>query len=240
MRDFLAWLSFQKGGEKPHQVFFQVLLMQRVLLHASVVNPPTPTTKTRMLPGARRSVRCALFGHKVHHTRINSDGCTPCARCGDAILDRGHNVSRVAHTLSCFFGKHHYVPIAKRAAHNEYVCGKCGHPLLFESARDPYLSHRKFSKRVSYGCGLFGHRVHVVATRSKATEYACRCGHSFVKAKGFLKVIRHPLACVLLGHFVAANESRGSWAEYVCRRCGHPFYFRLDARAAESDLHGSL
>jgi hypothetical protein len=42
-------------------------------------------------------------------------------------------------------------------------------------------------------------------------------------------VIRHPLACVLLGHFVTVNEIRGDWAEYVCPRCGHPFYFKLAA-----------
>jgi DNA-directed RNA polymerase subunit RPC12/RpoP len=188
------------------------------------MNPPAPTGLAP--PRAHRSVRCALFGHKVHHTKITSYGRTPCARCGAAILDQGNSVSRVAHTLSCFFGKHHYVPMATRAAHHEYVCEKCGHPLLFELSRDPYAGRGKFKKRVSYGCGLFGHRVHVVTAGSKASEYACRCGHSFVKAQGAFTVIRHPLACVLLGHFVIANEIRGQWAEYVCRRCGHPFYFR--------------
>lgn len=192
---------------------------------------------TRMLPVARASVRCALFGHKVHHTRIDGDACTPCARCGTTILDQGDSVSRIAHTLSCFFGKHNYVPIATRAAHHEYVCEKCGHSLLFEFARDPYARHGKFKKRVSYGCGLFGHRVHVVTAGPKATEYACLCGHSFVKAQRALTVIRHPPACVLLGHFVTGNEIRGDWAEYVCRRCGHPFYFRLAAFGrVESDL----
>lgn len=83
---------------------------------------------TPMLPFARASVRCALFGHKVHHTKIASDACTPCARCGAAILDQGNSVSRV-----------------------------------------------------------------------------------------------------LLGHVVTVNEIHGDWAEYVCRRCGHPFYFRLAA-----------
>jgi DNA-directed RNA polymerase subunit RPC12/RpoP len=68
-----------------------------------------------------------------------------------------------------------------------------------------------------------------VAKRAKATEYACLCGHSFVKAQEALTLIRHPLACVARGHFVTPNETRGDWAEYVCRRCGHPFYFRLAA-----------
>jgi DNA-directed RNA polymerase subunit RPC12/RpoP len=182
---------------------------------------------TPMLPVAFASAGCVLFGHQVRYTRIAGEARTSCARCGAPILDQGNSVSRVAHTLSCFFGKHHYVPIAMRAAHHEYVCEKCGHPLLLESARDPYAGHGEFKKAVSYACGLFGHRVHVVAAGSKSTEYACLCGHSFVKGEGALTLIRHPLACVLLGHFVAANEIRGGWAEYVCRRCGHPFYFRL-------------
>lgn len=193
------------------------------------MNPPTPTVMTPVLPAARASVRCTVLGHKVHHTRIAGDAGAPCARCGATILDQHKSVSRVAHTLSCFFGSHHYILIATRAAHHEYICEKCGHSLLFESDRDPYSGRSRFAKRVSYACGLFGHRVHVVTTGSKATEYACLCGHSFVKAQSALTIIRHPPACVLLGHFVTINNTRGPWAEYLCRRCGHPFYFELVA-----------
>jgi DNA-directed RNA polymerase subunit RPC12/RpoP len=124
---------------------------------------------------------------------------------------------------------HNYTPLATRAAHNEYVCDKCGHTLLFQSARDPYASQGKFKKRVNYACGLLGHRVHAVATGSKTTEYACLCGHPFIKASATLRMIRHPPACVLLGHFVTLNQIRGDWAEYVCRRCGHPFCFKFAA-----------
>jgi DNA-directed RNA polymerase subunit RPC12/RpoP len=191
------------------------------------VNQSSPTIMTPMLPIVGASAICTLLGHKVHHTTIAKDSATRCARCGVAILDPGHSVSRVAHTLSCFFGWHHYVAVARRAAHNEYVCERCGHPLLFELARDPYSSHDKFKKRVNYACGLLGHRVHVVETGSETTEYACRCGHSFVKAQKALNVIRHPLTCVVLGHFVTVNEIRGEWTEYVCIRCGHPFCFRI-------------
>jgi DNA-directed RNA polymerase subunit RPC12/RpoP len=201
------------------------------------VNSSSPTLVTPGLADARPSVTCALFGHKVHFTRIAADRCTSCARCGAAILDQSNSVSRLAHTLSCFFGTHHYVRIAARASHHEYVCEKCGHSLLLELARDPYLSRGKFKKRVSYACGLFGHRVHIVGTRSRATEYACVCGHPFVKAQRALTVIRHPLACVLLGHLVTFTEIHGNWTEYVCRRCGHPFYFRL---AAIDELNSDL
>ncbi|MGI8838038.1 MAG: hypothetical protein ACR2H4_15570, partial [Pyrinomonadaceae bacterium] len=206
----------------------------------SVMNPRSPTIVTPMLPLAWASARCMLLGHKVHHTRIAKDSSTRCARCGAVILDRGRGVSRVAHTLSCFFGWHHYVAVASRAAHNEYVCQRCGHPLLIELARDPYSGHDKFKKRVNYACGLFGHRVHVVETGSKQTEYACRCGHSFLKAQRALTMIRHPLTCVVFGHFVTVNEIRGEWAEYVCLRCGHPFCFRLAASGQLEDLEQRL
>jgi DNA-directed RNA polymerase subunit RPC12/RpoP len=193
-----------------------------------------------MSPVACVSASCTLLGHKVDHTLIAQDSWTPCVRCGAAILDQGPMASRVAHTLSCFFGWHHYVAVGRRGAHNEYVCERCGHTLLFESVRDPYSSHSKFKKKVNYLCGLLGHRVHVVATSPTATEYACQCGHPFLKTQKALTVIRHPLTCVLLGHFVTANEIRGEWTEYVCLRCGHPFCFRLIACQFESDLESHV
>ncbi len=204
------------------------------------MNPTSPTIITPMLPVASASARCTLLGHKVHHTRIAKNSATRCTRCGAVILDLGNGVSRVAHTLSCFFGWHHYVAVASRAAHNEYVCERCGHPLLFESADDPYSSHDKFNKRVNYACGLLGHRVHVVETGSKATEYACRCGHSFLKAQRSLTIIRHPLTCVVLGHFITVNQIRGEWTEFVCLRCGHPFCFKLTACGQLEDLEQRL
>jgi len=188
---------------------------------------PSPTAINSSLPVATASAVCTLLGHRVHHTRIDEEFRTRCVRCDAPILGGNESASRVAHTLSCFLGWHHYVPVARRAAHNEYVCERCGHPLLFAVARDPYSSDSKFKKKVNYGCGLFGHRVHVVRTETDMTEYACRCGHSFVKRQSDLTVIRHPLACVLMGHLVSINEIRGGWAEYLCLRCGHPFCFRL-------------
>ena len=205
-----------------------------------LVKSSSSTKLTRRLPVVRFSARCTLLGHKVDHTRITRKPCTPCARCGAAILDQGPGVSRVAHTLSCFFGWHHYVALGKRAAHNEYVCEKCGHPLLFELGSDPHSSHSKFKKKVAYLCGLLGHRVHVVKKDSKATEYACRCGHPFRKAQADLEVIRHPMRCVLLGHYVTVNDTRGEWAEYVCLCCGHPFCFRLTTSELEPDLDSNL
>ncbi len=198
-------------------------------IYFSLVSSTSPTMN-RMLLVASASAACTLLGHKVHHTRILEESDTQCVRCGAAILGRDATVSLVAHTMSCFLGSHRYIPIARRVAHNEYVCERCGHPLLFELTRDPYSSHNKFNKRVNYGCGLFGHRVHVVGTGLKTTEYACGCGHSFVKRDKALTVIRHPLKCVALGHLIAINEVRGDWAEYICIRCGHPFCFRRDTR----------
>jgi DNA-directed RNA polymerase subunit RPC12/RpoP len=197
------------------------------------VNSISPTFMTRRLPAASGSSRCAILGHKVHHTEVTQGSSAPCVRCGAAILDSGPTVSRVAHTLSCFFGSHHYVAVATRESHNEYVCDRCGHPLLFEFARDPYATQNNFNKKVNYACGLFGHRVHVVAATSNTTEYACRCGHSFIREERALNVIRHPLSCVMFGHLVRINQIRGEWAEYVCVRCGHPFCFKLAAGSTQ-------
>ena len=82
-----------------------------------------------------------------------------------------------------------------------------------------------FNKKVRYLCGLFGHRVHHVTDRNGFSEYACHCGHTFLKAQGHMSHITHPLICVASGHRIRYVESRGGWAEYVCRDCGHPFCF---------------
>lgn len=195
---------------------------------------PTAATWHPLLPLASVSVTCALLGHKVHHT-IVGDRNAACARCGAPILIRDQSLSRIAHTLSCFFGSHHYVSITRRSAHNEYVCERCGHPLLTDFHNEPYSTRNRFKKRVNYRCGLLGHHVYVVEGRSGTTEYVCRCGHSFLKRQSALTMIRHPLACVLGGHLLGINELRGDWAEYVCVRCGHPFCFKLATSHVKSD-----
>ena len=190
-------------------------------------------------PTTSASMRCRLFGHSVHYTRIPGDAGASCTRCGEAILGPGNTVSHVAHTLSCFFGRHRYVHVARRNAHREYVCERCGHPLLLREGNDPFAVAGEFEKRVDYVCGLMGHRVHTVTTRSNATEYACVCGHSFVTAERGVTFIRHRLACMLFGHLIQVNEIRSEWAEYVCHRCGHPFCFMLSERPIRLEtLHG--
>ena len=105
------------------------------------------------------------------------------------------------------------------------VCVRCGHPLLFHEDVDPYTTRLTFQKKVRYLCGLFGHRVDTVATRDGFVEYACHCGHSFLRAESACQTIRHPLVCVLFGHRIGYLARRGGFAEYVCRDCGHPFCF---------------
>ena len=63
------------------------------------------------------------------------------------------------------------------------------------------------------------------AVRDGFVEQACHCGHSFLMSGEEREVIRHPLVCVALGHFVRHLTSRAGYAEYVCRNCGHPFCF---------------
>ena len=165
-----------------------------------------------------RRVVCRLFGH-----RATSTG--PC-RCGAAILPADGTHTRIRHVLSCFFLGHNYVGMDTRDGHHEYACLECGHPLLFRVATDAYAGRGPFLKKVRYLCNLFGHRVHTVAQRAGATEYACHCGHSFLRpARGLVRVT-HPLVCLVAGHFVRFVDHRGGYAEHVCTSCGHTFCFR--------------
>jgi hypothetical protein len=198
---------------------------------------------------------CAIWGHHVDNHILGSLEADRRCRCGASYLARDGSVTRVRHTLSCFLGHHTYTPLTDRDGCREYVCVQCGHPLMFRDGADPYRQAAGFRKKVRYLCGLFGHRVSAVTTRDGWTEYACHCGHSFLKAdppacperaervegserreskaqKG--TTIRHPLVCVLLGHFVRYLTSRGGYDEFVCVNCGHPFCFARAGMATPS------
>jgi DNA-directed RNA polymerase subunit RPC12/RpoP len=169
---------------------------------------------------------CALFGHQVDNVAFERmrGGAKRC-RCGETFLYEHGAETRISHTVSCFLFGHHYVKAGARDGHHEYVCFPCGHPLLFEAARDPYAQQETFCKKVRYLCNLFGHRVHRVAERQELTEYACDCGHSFLRREKNIDTVKHPLVCLLAGHFVRFVERRGHYAEYLCRHCGHTFCF---------------
>jgi DNA-directed RNA polymerase subunit RPC12/RpoP len=177
---------------------------------------------------------CAMWGHAVDNAVFTGQE-RACTRCGVPCLhDDVGAVMRIGHTLSCFLHHHTYERVGFRDGHTEYACVRCGHPLLFRTDTDPYgRSQARFAKRVRYLCGLFGHRVHAVVERDGGSEYACRCGHSFVHRDRHESIVRHPLACVLLGHWVAFVRPRAAYSEYACRRCGHPFLFAsVSGRAA--------
>ncbi len=183
------------------------------------------TSGTRASRRLWSKLSCALFGHKVSNVafaavRSNSKQCT----CGVSYLEHSAE-TRVSHTVSCFVFGHNYVRIAERAGHNEYVCMQCGHPLLFSIGHDPYAEHTTFKKKVRYLCNLFGHRVHHVIGRNGYEEYACNCGHSFLKSETGRAIVKHPPVCLFAGHFLRFTERRGDYDEYLCRNCGHTFYF---------------
>lgn len=169
---------------------------------------------------------CAVWGHHVdnHLFRAARDRARVC-RCGAPYLPRDGSATHVRHTLSCFLGHHTYERLVDRHGYHEYVCVQCGHPLLFAEGRDPYAQTTQFEKKVRYLCGLFGHRVTRVTERDGFTEYACFCGHSFLRPETELSVVRHPAICVAGGHWIKYVGERAGFSEYVCKNCGHPFCF---------------
>lgn len=169
---------------------------------------------------------CAAVGHAVDNRVFEraSSRDRHCA-CGAAYLAEDGTHTRVRHTLSCFLGHHTYRRLTDRDGYHEYVCVQCGHPLLFRADRDPYAAESQFGKKVRYLCGLFGHHVERVTARDGMLEYACFCGHTFLRPEGALRKVHHPMHCVLLGHWIRFVARRAGFAEYVCRYCGHPFCF---------------
>ena len=159
---------------------------------------------------------CLLFGHRAGNRRC---------RCGTEVLSVDGSYSHIRHNLLCFFGGHRYRLAGTREAHNEYVCIQCGHPLLLLRHSDRLPGRGVFKKYIHYACGPLGHCVHLVATRDGLNEYACYCGHSFLKEQPGISKIRHPWICLLSGHSVRYLGRRFGHAEFLCRNCGHPFYF---------------
>ena len=170
---------------------------------------------------------CAVIGHAVDNRRGPQRRCR-C--CGARYLAKDGSATRVRHTLSCFLGRHRYQRTDRRDGHHEYVCTRCGHPLLFAVGADPHVASATFTKRVRYLCGLTGHRVHVVGHRRGLTEYACGCGHPFLRAEPRLIRIRHPAACVVAAHWIRYVETRAGCDEYLCPTCGHTFSFYVSSR----------
>lgn len=172
------------------------------------------------------SASCRLWGHHVDNALLrDTAGPARHCRCGADYLREDGSCTRVRHTLSCFLGHHTYERLTQRHGYNEYVCVRCGHPLLFRIPTDPYAGRQRFGKKVRYLCGLLGHRVHKVTTRHGYAEHACGCGHTFLKPEAPRHRITHPLSCVLFGHFVRVVARRAGHVEFVCRTCGHPFCF---------------
>jgi hypothetical protein len=181
---------------------------------------------------------CRLWGHVVDNevfTRA-SVGVRRC-RCGVDYLPEDGRTTHVRHTLSCFLRHHTYVRLDDRDGAHEYVCVRCGHPLVFAARSDRFAGETRFAKKVRYACGLMGHRVDVVAARDGFVEYACHCGHSFLKPAGSGRKIRHPLRCFFRAHRIRYVAARRGYAEYVCEDCGHPFCF---ARQMTSSAEGQL
>ena len=171
-----------------------------------------------------RRLTCRVFGHRfAGHSRTEAHGRKNQCSCGEPLIRADGSAAHVRHNLACFLGGHSYKKIGERAGHCEYVCGDCGHPLMFERKTSSYAYQERFRKFVRHRCAWFGHTVHEVTERRGLTEYACHCGHSFLlQAKG-LTIVRHPLLCVMTGHRITLLARRDELSEFRCRDCGHPF-----------------
>lgn len=169
---------------------------------------------------------CAIWGHAVDNEVFKrTSGPVRHCRCGAEYLREDGATTHVRHTLSCFLRHHTYERLADRNGVHEYVCVRCGHPLVFPADADRFAARDVFTKKVRYACGLFGHRVSAVASRHGFVEYACHCGHSFLKHASGDRKIRHPLICFFTAHRIRFVARRAGYAEYVCEDCGHPFCF---------------
>ena len=170
-------------------------------------------------------ISCAVWGHVVDNEVFRRESHARRCRCGRDYLSETGAATHVRHTLSCFLRHHTYVRLADRDGVHEYVCVRCGHPLVFPTDSDRFANRERFAKKVRYACGLFGHRVQAVAERDGFVEYACFCGHSFLKSATGARKIRHPLVCFFFAHRIVFVTTREGYAEYVCTDCGHPFCF---------------
>jgi hypothetical protein len=180
-------------------------------------------------------ISCGIWGHVVdNHVFRQANQTTRHCRCGVRYLHEDGKLTHVRHTLLCFLRHHTYVRLADRDGAHEYVCVQCGHPLVYPAGTDPFTDRSIFTKKVRYLCGLFGHQVQQIAVRDGFTEYACFCGHSFLKSESGENRIRHPLRCFFRAHRIRYVARRGGYAEYVCDDCGHPFCFADSESFAET------
>ena len=164
-------------------------------------------------------ISCLLFGHQVGKPCAHRGADLPSFRTGGAV--------RIRHVISCFLGGHNYVPVCEREHHQEYRCVDCGHPLMFRVEANPFGAQDSFIKKVRYLCNLLGHAVHRVTERNSLHEYACNCGHTFLKPAENASRITHPLICLFIGHLVTEISCRNDLSELLCQHCGHTFLVKL-------------
>lgn len=117
---------------------------------------PNPQRMSRTPRAASKvSLHCRVLGHELDN-RMVADGRPRCRGCHEPILFEDGRITHTRHVLGCMLRHHTYVRIDRRAGHNEYLCLRCGHPLLLKD-RDPHSDALPFHKRVHYRCAAFGH-----------------------------------------------------------------------------------
>ena len=101
---------------------------------------------------------CTLWGHVVDNEvfSYNHDRARRCRQCGLRYLDEDGTRTHVRHTVSCFLRHHTYVRLTDRDGIHEYVCVRCGHPLVFPPVSDRFAERTRFTKRSGICAGFSG------------------------------------------------------------------------------------
>ena len=62
--------------------------------------------------------------------------------------------------------------------------------------------------------------MHFVASRQGFHEYACDCGHSFLKAEPGRSEVKHPPVCLFAGHFLISPNAEATMTSICAATAG--------------------
>ena len=176
-----------------------------------------------------RRMFCRVWGHAVDN-RVYRYRTRACTRCARECLGDDNGVVRVGHTLSCFL-RHHTLRTGRGARRPRGVRLR---PLWPSAPLCAWRGSVRYERSLRQARTVSLRPVRTSRPRGgvarRRDRYACHCGHTFVQHRDGESVIRHPLVCFFLGHWIRFVDARHGYSEYACRNCGHPFLFTAPPR----------